>query len=54
MRMAAQCAARRLGRTEPDDLYGPLASGGLMPDADDELAGDAVVLHVVVGLWHLL
>ncbi len=25
-----------------------------MPDADDELAGGAVVLHVVVGLWHLL
>src|SRR5262249_32765501 len=25
-----------------------------MPDTDDELAGGAVVLHVVVGLWHLL
>ena len=25
-----------------------------MPDADDELAGGAVVLHVVVGLRHLL
>jgi hypothetical protein len=25
-----------------------------MPDADDELAGGAVVLHVAVGLWHLL
>ena len=25
-----------------------------MPDADDELAGGAVVLDVVVGLWHLL
>jgi hypothetical protein len=25
-----------------------------MPDADDELAGGAIVLHVVVGLWHLL
>lgn len=25
-----------------------------MPDADDELAGGAVVLHVVVGLPHLL
>ena len=24
-----------------------------MPDADDELAGGAVVLHVVVGLLHL-
>ncbi|HEY1674627.1 MAG TPA: hypothetical protein VGG50_18075 [Streptosporangiaceae bacterium] len=25
-----------------------------MPDADDEFAGGAVVLHVVVGLRHLL
>ena len=25
-----------------------------MPDTDDELAGGAVVLHVVVGLRHLL
>ncbi len=32
----------------------PVLAGVLMPDADDELAGGAVVLHVVVGLRHLL
>src|SRR5215813_10472225 len=31
----------------------PVLAGVLMPDADDELAGGAVVLHVVVGLRHL-
>jgi hypothetical protein len=25
-----------------------------MPDADDELAGGAIVLHIIVGLRHLL
>jgi hypothetical protein len=29
-------------------------AGLLMPDADDELAGGAVVLHVIVRLGHLL
>jgi hypothetical protein len=32
----------------------PDADNELMPDADNELAAGAVVLHVVVGLRHLL
>src|ERR1700722_3649717 len=32
----------------------PVLAGLLVPDADDELAGGAVVLHVVVGLGYVL